>query len=136
MRGRRPGFRRAKSGLRPCAHQFEPYRAFELAGRLPAGARIEAALAGLAQVARGQRGAGLCVDLLAAALLDEDAVDRRLAVLERQILALPAVASQACGQEIAQEVGLVPVLRGVSRIADDADATDRSLGIDQHRDDD
>src|SRR4030088_3598169 len=93
------------------AHQFEPHRALELPRGLAPGMRIEAALAGLAQVARRQRCARIGIDLLAAALLDEDAGDRRLALLGRQALAGPAVAPEACGEEIAQEIGLVAVLR-------------------------
>jgi hypothetical protein len=100
---RQPGERRhRRAPQRSRLHQLEARGAFELAGGLAAGVGIEAALAGLAQVAGRQRCGGLVVDLLAAVLLDEDAVDRRLVVAEGQVLALPVVAPEARVQEVAQ----------------------------------
>src|SRR5262245_25234478 len=78
-----------ESALLP-PHQFEPHHALELPGGLPPGARIDRALPGLAQVADEQRRRGRAVDVLAAALLDEDAVDRGLAGLGGEGLAGPA----------------------------------------------
>src|SRR6201988_404783 len=91
----------APSGLRAFPHQLEAYHALVLAGGFASGVRIDAALPRFAQVAGRERGARHRVDLLAAVLLHEHAVDRCFAVLQRQVLALPAVAAEARSQEIA-----------------------------------
>src|ERR1700722_13260802 len=102
--------------------------AFKQPARLLAGMRIEAALTGLAQEARRQRGCGLPVDVLAAILLDENAVDRRLAGLGWEILAGPAVAAETRGEEVLEQIGLVAVLAVVPRVAHEADALGRAFG--------
>src|SRR5262245_23541369 len=83
-----------------------------------------------------ERGGGARVDLLAAALLDDDAGDRRLALGSGEVLAGPAVAPETRGQEIAQQVGLVAVVALAARIADQADAAQRSGLVEQRGDDD
>src|SRR5581483_8156920 len=68
-----PGSGSAGPGMTPCGlrplHQLETGRALELALRLAAAVRIEARLAGLAQVAGRECRGGRCVDRLAAILL-------------------------------------------------------------------
>src|SRR5258705_245791 len=115
-------------------HQLEPHRAFELSGRLAAGARIELALAGLAQMPRSERGSGLGFEVFPTALFYEDTLDRCLSVIGRQAFACPAVAPEARGEKVAQQIGLVAVLAVAAGVADEADAAQRSAVIDQGRD--
>src|SRR6185437_11574390 len=112
-------------------HELEARHALELALRAPAGARVVLALAFLAEVARLEKGAAGAGDLLHATLLDEGAADGALALLGRQILALPALAAEAGGEEIAQEIGFVAVARGIARIGDDADALEHARLVEQ-----
>ena len=71
----------------------------------PPGVRIEMSLAGLAQMPRIQRGGGARVDPFAAVLLDEDAVDRGLALRASKILASPPLAAETRRQIWAQLKG-------------------------------
>src|SRR5712691_8409843 len=74
--------------------QLEPHIALELVGGFLAGMRIVLALAGLAQMARHQEAAHASVQILLAALLDENAGDGRLAGLGGKVVALPALAAK------------------------------------------
>ena len=61
-------------------------------------------------------------------------VDRCLSVVGRQAFAGPAVAPEARGEKVAQQIGLVAVLRVAAGVADKADAAQRSAVVDQGRD--
>src|SRR4030081_2161361 len=102
--------------------QLEPGETLELSLGGPAGLRIILALAFLAEKMRLDLGHRRSRNGLAAALLDEGAPDRRLALGRGEIDAIPAVAAIAGGEKVAQQIGLVAVARGIARIADDAQA--------------
>src|SRR5262245_52893873 len=120
----------------PRKRQLEPHDAFELAFGLPAGLRVDLGLAFLAEIVGLQLGERAALDRLLAALLDEGSEHRRLAVLGRQLHAIPAVAAVARVEEVAQQIGLLPVARSVARVAHDADAGEHAALVETRRDDD
>src|SRR5271169_702626 len=97
--------------------------------------RIKPGLPGLAQVACRKRRSSVIVDRLATSLLDEHSVDSGLTRRGGDILAGPAVASEACDNEILKEIGFVAILAVVARITDDPEALHYTIGAYQERSD-
>src|SRR5215470_4843296 len=115
--------------------QLEPGPAFELALCVFAGCRIGLALAGLAQETRLDHQMAFRRDLLAA-LLEEDAADRRFAWCRREIGAGPIGRSIAVDDREAQEMRHPPRAGIAARVAHEADAAQDAAHIEQHREDD
>ena len=111
--------------------QLEPHVALELSFGLPVGMGVVLALALLSQIARLQCRNADPVDGLATVLFDESAHHRRLALGGRMIGAVPAVAAESRGDEVAQRIGLIAPARGIARIADDPQPHERAAGIEQ-----
>src|SRR5262249_8287357 len=57
----------------------------------------------------------------------------RLAILGRQVDAIPVLAAIAGIEEIAQQIGLLAIARGVARIADDPDALEDAVVVETSR---
>src|SRR5215831_18688287 len=87
--------------------QIEAHRAFELALGGTAGEPVDLELPLFAIVIRFQIGGGAAFDRLFAALLDEGAEYRSLALIGRKIGTIPAVAAVARGEEVAQQIGFL-----------------------------
>src|ERR1051325_10856086 len=95
--------------------------------------RINLGLALLAQIAGGELGLRATLDRLLAALLDEGAEHRRLAILGREVDAIPVLAAVAGVEEVAEQIGLLAIARGVARITDDADALENAVVVEACR---
>src|SRR5262249_15910565 len=95
--------------ISPWPRQLEAHQAFELAFGLAAGMRIDLGLALLSQIAGGKLGERAALDRLLAALLDEGSEHRRLAILGRQVGAIPVLAAVAGVEEVAQQICLLAV---------------------------
>src|SRR6516164_8695249 len=126
----RPGRQRQLSESR--IEYFEAGRAFEGAWAIFAGHGIVVALPGLAQKPRLHHQVALRRRLLAA-LLDEDAADRRLAVGRRKIRAAPSVRLVAIDHGKAQHMRHAPLMRRRARIGDEAQPAQHAVAVEQRR---
>src|SRR5262249_25212284 len=113
--------------------QLEADEAFELALGGAAGMWIDLGLALLAEVVHLHLGERVPLDRLLAALFDEGPEHWSLALLGRQIDAVPAFAAIARAEEIAQQISFFAVARGVARIADDADTRQDAAFVEARR---
>src|SRR5262245_25666094 len=112
MRMVRPSQRRLMmtAGMMSTRHcQLKAHQAFERAFGLSARMWIDLGLALLAQIAGGELGERAAFDGLLAALLDESAEHRRLAILGRQVDAIPLLAAVAGVEEVTQQIGLLAI---------------------------
>src|SRR5690348_10140439 len=84
-------------------------------------------------MARYQQAAHAALQVLLAALLDENTGDGRLARLGRKVLALPPFATEPCIEKVAQQVGLLAVAGRIARVSDDADTAHDAVVVEQNR---
>src|SRR5437763_17204108 len=87
--------------------QLKTHETLELAFGGAAGLRVDLELALLAQVVGLQFGESAAFDELFAALLDEGAKHRRLALFGSKVDAIPTLAPVAGGEEIPQQICLL-----------------------------